>query len=79
MTKNIFISANNGEVEVSVGPGNTVGSAATPEALSKIIDDNNISGDCYFSSSMDFADEYGFKTWDGARKIWDQMNELRSA
>ena len=48
-----------------------------PEELSKLIDDNNISGDCYFSSSMDFADEYGFKTWDGARKIWDQMNELR--
>ena len=79
MTKNIFISANDGKVEVNVGPGNTVGIAATPEELSKIIDDNNISGDCYFSSSMDFADEYGFKTWDGARKIWDQMNELRSA
>ena len=77
MTKNIFISANDGKVEVNVGPGNTVGIAATPEELSKIIDDNNISGDCYFSSSMDFADEYGFKTWDGARKIWDQMNELR--
>ena len=77
MSKSVFINANNGRVEVSIGPGNTVGSAGTPEELSKLIDDNNISGDCYFSSSMDFADEYGFKTWDGARKIWDQMNELR--
>ena len=34
MSKSVFISANNGEIEVAIGPGNTVGSAGTPEALS---------------------------------------------
>ena len=79
MTKNVFISANNGRIEVAVGPGNTIGSAGTPEELSNLLYDNNIEGDCYFSSSMDFADEYGFETYDGAKILWDQMNELRAA
>ncbi len=77
MSESVFVSANEGKVEINVGPGNTVGSAATAKELSKLLSDNNITGDVWFSSSMDFADEYGFKTWDGARKIWDQMNELR--
>ena len=49
----------------------------TPEALSKLLDDHNISGDCHFSSSMDFADEYGFAHYDGAKVLWEQMNEFR--
>ena len=77
MSKSVFISANNGEIEVAIGPGNTVGSAGTPEALSKLLDDHNISGDCHFSSSMDFADEYGFAHYDGAKVLWEQMNEFR--
>lgn len=28
---------------------------------------------CYFSSSMDFADEYGFISHDGAKKMFDEI------
>ena len=26
---------------------------------------------------MDFADEYGFAHYDGAKVLWEQMNEFR--
>jgi hypothetical protein len=30
-----------------------------------------------FCSTMDFADEVGFATHDGAKKIWDAAVEMR--
>jgi len=79
MTKSntIFVDANNGGIEISVGPGNSIGIAKTAEDLNKLINENNLSGDVYFCSSMDFANEYGFKSHDGAKDLWNQMNELR--
>ena len=66
----IFISANNGGIDVGVGVGNTVGHATTPKMLAYILDTHKIFGEVMFTSSMDFADEYGFETHDGAKEIF---------
>ena len=73
MTETIFISANNGGVEVEIGAGNKVGFAKTAKMLKYILDTKNINvfeDTIFFSSSMDFADEYGCATHDGAKEIF---------
>tara|TARA_B100000029_G_scaffold397173_1_gene395380 strand:- start:497 stop:760 length:264 start_codon:yes stop_codon:yes gene_type:complete len=76
-SKTIFVEANNGGIQLYVGPGNSIGTAKTAEALNELINKNNLSGSVHFGSSMDFASEYGFKNNDGAFKLWDQLEELR--
>ena len=58
----VFIDAENGGVGVYIGVGNKVGCAKTAKTLKYILDTKNINvfEDMFFSSSMDFADEYGF-------------------
>lgn len=73
----IFINAENGGISIDLGPGNRIGLAKTPKTLNKLINDNNLQGDVAFTSSMDFADEYGFKNGDGARILWNKTMELR--
>ena len=73
MTETIFISANNGGVEVDIGAGNKVGFAKTAKMLKYILDTKNINvfeDTIFFSSSMDFAHEYGFAHHDGAKHIF---------
>jgi hypothetical protein len=79
MTKNetVFISAHNGGLQVFKGVGNLVGFAKTPKMLAYIMDTHKIFGDVMFTSSMDFADEEGFDTWDGARVFWQEGIEMR--
>ena len=69
MTETIFISANNGGVEVEIGAGNKVGFAKTPKMLAYILDTKKIYGEVMFTSSMDFADENGFDHYDGAKNL----------
>ncbi len=73
----IFINAERGGISIDLGPGNRIGLAKTPETLNKLINDNNLQGEVAFTSSMDFADEYGFKNGDGARILWNKTMELR--
>ena len=73
----VFIGANNGGIEVFIGVGNKVGFAKTPKMLAYILDTKKIYGSVMFTSSMDFADEYGFKNGDGARILWNKTMELR--
>ena len=73
MSETVFISANNGGIEVGIGVGNKVGFAKTAKMLKYILDTKNINvfeDTIFFSSSMDFADEYGFATHDGAKEIF---------
>ena len=74
MTKEtVFIDAENGGVGVYIGAGNKVGFAKTAKMLKYILDTKNINvfeDTIFFSSSMDFADEYGFATHDGAKEIF---------
>ena len=79
MTKNetVFIDAMNGGIGVFIGAGNQVGFAKTPKMLAYILDTHKIFGEVMFTSSMDFADEEGFDTWDGARGFWQEGIEMR--
>ena len=74
MTKeSVFIDAQNGGIGVYIGAGNKVGFAKTAKMLKYILDTKKINvfeDDIFFSSSMDFANEYGFKTHDGAKEIF---------
>ena len=74
----VFISANNGGIEVGIGVGNKVGFAKTAKMLAYILDTHKIYGSVMFTSSMDFADEYGFDHHDGAKDLWKNAVEMRS-
>ena len=74
----IFIDAIEGaKVAVFKGAGNMIGTAKTPEMLNYILDTHKIYGEVMFTSSMDFADEYGFDHYDGAKNLWNEAVELR--
>ena len=74
MTKEtVFIEAMCGGIGVYIGAGNKVGFAKTANTLKYILDTKNINvfeDRLFFSSSMDFANEYGFETHDGAKEIF---------
>ena len=74
----IFIDAIEGaQVAVFKGAGNQIGAASTPKMLAYILDTHNIQGNVFYCSTMDFADEVGFATHDGAKKIWDAAMAMR--
>jgi len=77
MSETVFISANKGGIDVGIGPGNTVGHAKTPKMLAYILDTKKIYGEVMFTSSMDFAYEYGFDHYDGAKDLWNNAVEMR--
>ena len=81
MSDTVFISANNGGIElgigVFIGAGNKVGFAKTPKMLAYILDTKKIYGEVMFTSSMDFASEYGFADNGDARKFFNDAIELR--
>jgi hypothetical protein len=84
MTKEtIFLDAQNGAVAVYKGVANLVGLAKNGKTLKYIFDTHNIdymNDTVYFQSGMDFADEEGFDTVDGAKQIVNEMiNELEIA
>jgi len=70
-----FIGARDGGIEFYAGVGNPVGFATTPKMVAYIVKTKGL-GTVYHSSSMDFADEYGFDTYDGAWKLWETGLEL---
>ena len=74
----VFIGANNGGIEVFIGVGNKVGFAKTPKMLAYILDTHNIQGEVIYCSTMDFADEVGFATHDGAKILVDQAVAMRT-
>ena len=77
----VFIDAMNGGIGVFIGAGNQVGFAKDAKMLKYILDTKNINvfeDRMFFTSSMDFADEYGFDHYDGAKNLWNKAIELRS-
>ena len=76
----VFIDAMNGGIGVFIGAGNQVGFAKDAKMLKYILDTKNINvfeDRMFFTSSMDFADEYGFDHYDGAKNLWNEAVELR--
>ena len=67
-----FISANKGGIELFSDPGVKIGYAKEPTKLAELIKVFGIGDECYTSSSMDFADEEGFTTQDGAHLLWEK-------
>ena len=76
----IFIGANNGGLEIFKGPGNLVGgNIKTAKTFKYVMDTHHIDIDndtIYYTSSMDFADEEGFDTYDGATKLWEKAVDM---
>tara|TARA_B100001939_G_scaffold33355_1_gene25903 strand:- start:119 stop:373 length:255 start_codon:yes stop_codon:yes gene_type:complete len=84
MTKEtIFLDAQNGAVAVYKGVANLVGLAKNGKTLKYIFETHNIdymNDRVFCQSGMDFADENGFATWDGAHQIVNEMiNEMEIA
>ena len=73
----IFIDAENGGISVYIGVGNKVGFAKTAKMLAYILDTKKIFGEVFFTSSMDFASEYGFGDKCDARKLFNDAVEMR--
>ena len=77
MKETVFIDAQNGGIGVFIGAGNQVGFAKTPKMLAYILDTKKIYGEVMFTSSMDFASEYGFADNGDARKLFDDAVAIR--
>ncbi len=82
MTKIDFISADNGGIKFYGGRDdkamqlNCIGFAKTPEMVDYIIKTRGLADRVMHSSSMDFADEYGFDNHDDAWILWQDGVEL---
>ena len=77
MSETVFIDAMNGGIGVFIGAGNQVGFAKTPKMLAYILDTKKIYGQVMFTSSMDFASEYGFADNGDARKLFNDAVKMR--
>ena len=77
MSDTVFIDAMDGGIGVFIGAGNQVGFAKTPKMLAYILDTKKIYGEVMFTSSMDFASEYGFADNGDARKFFNDAIEMR--
>ena len=81
--KTIFISANNGGLEIHKGAGNLIaGNIKTAKGFKYVMDTHNIDPDyatMYYTSSMDFADEEGFANCDDAKILAEEGFALMQA
>ena len=69
-----FVSARDGKLELHVG--DKVKSSANPIILADIMSKYGFDDVVMASSSMDFANEYGFKSHDGAKKLYQNALNL---
>ena len=78
--KTIFISANNGGLEIYKGAGNLIaGNIQTAKTFKYVMETHNIDPDyvdMYYTSSMDFADEEGFAHYDDAKILAEEGFKL---
>ena len=77
MSDTVFIDAMDGGIGVFIGAGNQVWFAKTPKMLAYILDTKKIYGEVMFTSSMDFASEYGFADNGDARKLFNDAVGIR--
>ena len=66
-----FISANNGKIEM-YNDGNFVATAETAKTIAYVLEMYGFDGSVATSSSIDFADEYGFENYDDAKTLWSE-------
>ena len=70
-----FVSADEGFLELSTQYGDVVARVNTAESVAKVVEMYGYNGG-YYSSSMDFADEYGFATPSAAKELFEAGVEL---
>jgi hypothetical protein len=70
-----FITAKNSGIEMYSDMG-VVGFAKTAKAIAYIAETKGLASTVYTSSSMDFADEEGFNTADGALTLWNEAMKI---
>jgi len=70
-----FITAKNGSLEFFKGE-TVIGTSATVKETAAMIATHGIESGCNLSSSMDFADEYGFENYDDAWNLFEAAMEL---
>ena len=64
-----FLEATNGKIKVSVGPATRT--SGTVKGLVNILKKYGLGSTIQHSSSMDFANEYGFKNNSDAWNLWN--------
>jgi len=69
-----FIGAHNGKLELHMG--DKIKSSADPIILADIMSKHGFDDVVMASSSMDFAKEYGFRSHDGAKKLYQNAMGL---
>ena len=68
-----YIAADKGGILMYAGLGNLVGFGKTAEMVAHVCETKGLKGDTVAtSSSIDFADEYGFDHYDGAKDLWEE-------
>ena len=74
--ESIFLEADNGGIAIYEGAGNRVDWAKDVLALSTVIENWNLldRDNVFFTSSMDFASEYGFKRNQDARILFGEAS-----
>ena len=68
----IVVHAEKGGLEFHFENDNDIRFAKKVEDIAKIINSTPKGTGFIFSSSMDFAKEYGFKSWKGAKNLFDK-------
>ena len=68
-----YIAADKGGILMYAGLGNLVGFGKTAKHIAYVCATKGLKGDTVAtSSSIDFADEYGFDHYNGAKDLWDE-------
>ena len=70
-----FISAHEGGIQMYANDG-LVGYAKTANSIAYVLKSKGVASSAFHSSSMDFADEYGFENHDGAWNLFEAAMEL---
>ena len=76
MTKIDYITAYNGGIKMYAGTGNFVGWGKTAKMIAYVMETKGMAAVGFGSSTMDFADEEGFDTHDGATNLWNEAIEI---
>ena len=72
-----FITAHNGGIQMYAGLDNLVGWGKTPKHIAYVCATKGLKGETIAaSSSIDFADEYGFDHHDGAKVLWVEAMDM---
>ena len=66
-----YIAANNGHIEM-YNNGDFIATAQTAKTIAYVLEMYGFDGSVATSSSIDFADEYGFDHYDDAKTLWDE-------